>query len=90
MTDILIMPDGSRWKPSTSTDVVECANCDNVVDTPEEIASYKDVVNTADATDVLSSSKEVMALITVLAPLHEMSVEALTNAVIAQLKNEEA
>ena len=58
--------------------------------TPEEIASYKDVVNTADATDVLSSSKEVMALITVLAPLHEMSVEALTNAVIAQLKNEEA
>ena len=27
MTDILIMPDGSRWKPSTSTDVVECANC---------------------------------------------------------------
>ena len=42
MTDILIMPDGSRWKTSTSTDVVECANCDNVVDTPEEIASYPD------------------------------------------------
>ena len=42
MTDILIMPDGSRWKPSTSTDVVECANCDNAVDTPEEIASYPD------------------------------------------------
>tara|TARA_R110002020_G_C16205283_1_gene766595 strand:- start:53 stop:484 length:432 start_codon:yes stop_codon:yes gene_type:complete len=58
--------------------------------TPEEIASYKDVVNTADATDALSASKEVMALITVLAPLHEMSVEALTDAVIAQLKNEEA
>jgi len=58
--------------------------------TPEEIASYKDVVNTADATYALSASKEVMALITVLAPLHEMSVEALTDAVIAQLKNEEA
>jgi len=42
MTDILIMPDGSRWKPSTSTDVVECANCNNAVDTPEEIASYPD------------------------------------------------
>ncbi len=58
--------------------------------TPEEIASYKDVVGTANATDALSASKEVMALITVLAPLHEMSVEALTDAVIAQLKNEEA
>ena len=40
MTDILIMPDGSRWKPSTSSDTVECVNCDNAVDTPEEIASY--------------------------------------------------
>ena len=56
--------------------------------TPEEITSYKDVVNTADATGALSNSKEVMALITVLAPLHEMSVQALTDAVIAQLKNE--
>ena len=42
MTDIIIMPDGSRWKPSTSTDVVECANCGNLVDTPAEIASYPD------------------------------------------------
>ena len=42
MTDILIMPDGSKWKPSTSTDLVECANCNNAVDTPEEIASYPD------------------------------------------------
>ena len=42
MTDILIMPDGSRWKPSTSTDLVECANCGNLVDTPAEIASYPD------------------------------------------------
>ena len=42
MTDILIMPDGSRWKPSTSSDTVECVNCDNAVDTPEEIASYPD------------------------------------------------
>ena len=42
MTDILIMPDGSRWKPSTSSDTVECVNCSNEVDTPEEIASYPD------------------------------------------------
>jgi len=42
VTDILIMPDGSRWKPSTSSDTVECVNCNNAVDTPEEIASYPD------------------------------------------------
>jgi predicted RNA-binding Zn-ribbon protein involved in translation (DUF1610 family) len=42
MTDILIMPDGSRWKPSTSSDIVECVSCGNEVDTPEEIASYPD------------------------------------------------
>ncbi len=54
--------------------------------TPEEIASYKDVVSTANATDALSNSKEVMALITVLAPLHERSVDSLTDAVVAQLK----
>ena len=42
MTDILIMPDGSRWKPSTSSDTVECVSCGNAVDTPEEIASYPD------------------------------------------------
>ena len=42
MTDILIMPDGSRWKPSTSSYIVECVSCGNEVDTPEEIASYPD------------------------------------------------
>lgn len=42
MTDILIMPDGTRWKPSSSSDTVECVNCNNAVDTPEEIASYPD------------------------------------------------
>lgn len=41
MTDnILIMANGSRWLPSTSSDKVHCANCGNQVDTPEEIASY--------------------------------------------------
>jgi predicted RNA-binding Zn-ribbon protein involved in translation (DUF1610 family) len=40
MSDTLVMPDGSEWKPSTSRDVVSCASCPNEVDTPEEILSY--------------------------------------------------
>ena len=41
MTDtILTMDDGSKWKPSSSTDTVHCVNCSNAVDTPAEIASY--------------------------------------------------
>lgn len=43
MTDTIItMANGSRWKPSTSSDTVHCNNCNNAVDTPEEIASYPD------------------------------------------------
>lgn len=38
----IIMPDGSTWRPSTSSDTVACQNCDNLVDTPAEIASYPD------------------------------------------------
>ena len=41
MTETIItMGDGSRWKPSTSSDIVHCVSCENAVDTPEEIASY--------------------------------------------------
>ena len=41
MSDTIItMPDGSKWSPSTSTDVIQCANCDNVVDTEAEAQSY--------------------------------------------------
>ena len=41
MSDTIItMPDGGRWKPATSSDTVHCVNCDNAVDTPEEVASY--------------------------------------------------
>jgi uncharacterized paraquat-inducible protein A len=39
---IITMPDGSTWRPSTSQDTVSCASCDNLVDTPAEIASYPD------------------------------------------------
>jgi len=37
---IITMNDGSRWKPSTSSDIVHCVSCKNAVDTPEEIESY--------------------------------------------------
>lgn len=37
---IIIMGDGSKWRPATSVEKIECATCDNEVDTPEEIASY--------------------------------------------------
>ena len=39
---IITLPDGSTWSPSSSTETVSCANCENEVDTPEEIASYPD------------------------------------------------
>ena len=67
MTDILIMPDGSRWKPSTSTDVVECANCDNAVDTPEEIASYPDG-NCPDCGESWTGGEKRSTIITVTMP----------------------
>jgi len=38
----ITMPDGSRWKPATTSDTVHCKNCGNAVDTPEEVASYPD------------------------------------------------
>ena len=39
---IIIMDDGGRFRPSTSVDKIQCHNCDNLVDTPEEVASYPD------------------------------------------------
>jgi predicted RNA-binding Zn-ribbon protein involved in translation (DUF1610 family) len=39
---VIEMPDGGRWKPASSSDTVQCVSCSNVVDTPEEIASYPD------------------------------------------------
>jgi len=37
---VITMTDGSKWKPSSSREVVSCASCPNEVDTPAEIASY--------------------------------------------------
>jgi len=39
---IITMPDGGKWKPSSSVDTLQCHHCDNLVDTPEEVASYPD------------------------------------------------
>jgi len=39
---VIVMADGSRWNPSTAEDKLQCHNCDNLVDTPEEVASYPD------------------------------------------------
>jgi predicted RNA-binding Zn-ribbon protein involved in translation (DUF1610 family) len=37
---IITMADGSKWRPSTSQDLIHCASCGNAVDTPEEVLSY--------------------------------------------------
>jgi hypothetical protein len=37
---VITMPNGSKWKPSTSLDEVHCVECHNVVDTPAEIATF--------------------------------------------------
>jgi predicted RNA-binding Zn-ribbon protein involved in translation (DUF1610 family) len=39
---VITTPNGSRWSPAASTDLVHCQSCNNAVDTPEEIASYPD------------------------------------------------
>ena len=39
-TSIITLEDGSKWRPSTSKDLVSCAFCTNIGDTPAEIASW--------------------------------------------------
>jgi|TARA_R100000654_G_scaffold67025_1_gene95467 predicted RNA-binding Zn-ribbon protein involved in translation (DUF1610 family) len=68
MTDTIItMPDGSRWKPSSSSDTVHCVNCENVVDTPEEVASYPDG-NCPDCGQSWTGAEKRSTKITVTAP----------------------
>jgi len=68
MTDTIItMPDGSRWKPSSSSDKVHCVNCENVVDTPEEVASYPDG-NCPDCGQSWTGAEKRSTKITVTAP----------------------
>lgn len=68
MSDTVInMPDGSKWSPSTSTDVVQCENCGNLVDTPSEIASYPDG-SCPDCGEAWTGSEARATTITVTAP----------------------
>jgi len=64
---ILTMANGSKWKPSTSSDTVHCVNCDNAVDTPEEIASYP-TGNCPDCGESWTGKERRSTSITVTAP----------------------
>jgi predicted RNA-binding Zn-ribbon protein involved in translation (DUF1610 family) len=64
---IIQMPDGSRWKPSTSSDKVHCKHCGNAVDTPEEILSYPNG-NCPDCGQSWTGSERRSTSITVTAP----------------------
>jgi predicted RNA-binding Zn-ribbon protein involved in translation (DUF1610 family) len=64
---IIRMPDGTCWKPSTSSDKVHCENCGNAVDTPEEILSYPDG-NCPDCGQSWTGSERRSTSITVTAP----------------------
>ena len=39
---VITMPNGSKWRPATSSDKISCVHCSKEVDTPAEIASYPD------------------------------------------------
>ena len=68
MTDTIItMFNGSKWKPATSSDTVHCVNCDNAVDTPEEIATYPDG-NCPDCGESWTGKERRSTSITVTAP----------------------
>jgi len=64
---VIIMDDGSKWRPSTSTDSVKCASCHNLVDTPAEIASYPDG-NCPNCGNSWTGSEEKSTLIQVTMP----------------------
>ena len=64
---IITMPDGTRWKPSTSSDMVHCEGCGNAVDTPEEILSYPDG-NCPDCGETWTGAERRSTSITVTAP----------------------
>jgi predicted RNA-binding Zn-ribbon protein involved in translation (DUF1610 family) len=64
---IIQMPDGSRWKPATSSDMVHCEGCGNAVDTPEEILSYPNG-SCPDCGEPWKGSERRSTTITVIAP----------------------
>jgi predicted RNA-binding Zn-ribbon protein involved in translation (DUF1610 family) len=64
---IITMADGSKWRPSTSSDTVSCVSCDNEVDTPAEIASYPDG-NCPDCGNAWTGGEKRSTMITVTMP----------------------
>ena len=64
---ILTMANGSKWKPSTSQNLIHCAFCNNAVDTPEEVASYPNG-NCPDCGNPWTGSEAMGVRISVTAP----------------------
>jgi len=64
---IIVLGNGTHWKPSTSRDLIHCASCENAVDTPEEIASYPDG-NCPDCGNSWTGSEATGVSISVTAP----------------------
>ena len=64
---IIVLGNGTKWKPSKSEDLIHCASCDNAVDTPEEIASYPDG-NCPDCGNSWTGSEATGVRISVTAP----------------------
>ena len=64
---IIVLGNGTHWKPSTSRDLIHCASCENAVDTPEEIASYPDG-NCPDCGNSWTWSEATVVSISVTAP----------------------
>ena len=64
---ILTMSNGSKWRPSSSVDTIQCHNCGNLVDTPEEVATYPDG-NCPDCGESWTEETKRHTAITVTAP----------------------
>jgi hypothetical protein len=61
------MADGSRWKPSVTSDTVYCKGCSNAVDTSEDILSYP-AGNCPDCGDPWTGAERRSTTILVTAP----------------------
>jgi predicted RNA-binding Zn-ribbon protein involved in translation (DUF1610 family) len=55
------------WLPATTQDLVECVNCGNQVDTPEEVATYPSG-NCPDCGNSWTGSEKRSTIIQVTAP----------------------
>ena len=47
---ILTMSNGSKWRPSSSVDTIQCHSCDNLVDTQKKLLhTQMEIVLTAES-----------------------------------------